>query len=109
VGHAVEQCSNFTIAHGAAVAIGMAVIARAAQARGLCASETAARIIHTLESYGLPTANPYTADQLMAVAMRDKKRRGDRLTLVVPHAVGDCVLQDIAAADLAAWITEGSE
>ena len=109
VGHAVEQCSDFTIAHGAAVAIGMAVIARAAQTRGLCTPETATRIIRTLQAHGLPTTNPYTADQLMAVAMRDKKRRGDRLTLIVPRAIGDCVLQDMAAADLADWITEGSE
>lgn len=109
VGHAVEQCSDFTIPHGGAVAIGMAVIARAAAARGLCSGETAARLIRVLKSHGLPTDTPYTAAQLTTVALRDKKRRGDRLTLIVPRAIGDCALHDIAAEELTAWITEGSD
>ncbi|MBE6768974.1 MAG: 3-dehydroquinate synthase [Ruminococcaceae bacterium] len=108
VGHAIEQCSDYTLAHGEAVAIGMAVIARAAARRGLCTDDTAARLICTLEAHGLPTGNPYTAEELRAVAMRDKKRRGDRLTLIVPLTVGECVLHDIPTAELAAWITEGS-
>lgn len=108
VGHAVEQCSEFTLAHGQAIAVGMAVIARAAAARHLCSEETAARLIRTLKAHGLPTENPYTPAELMAVALRDKKRRGGRLTLIVPHAVGDCVLTDIAVDELAQWITEGS-
>ncbi len=108
VGHAVEQCSHFTLAHGEAVAIGMAVITRAAARRGLCADDIAVRLIQTLKAHGLPTDNPYTAEDLLATALRDKKRRGDRLTLVVPRTVGDCVLHDVPTAELAAWITEGS-
>lgn len=108
VGHAVEQCSRFTLAHGEAVAIGMAVIARAAAKRGLCNHNTAGRLIATLKAHDLPTENPYTAEELLATALRDKKRRGDRLTLIVPHTVGDCALQDIPTAELADWITEGS-
>ncbi len=109
VGHAVEQCSDFTLAHGQAVAIGMAVIARAAAKRGLCATADAARLIAVLRAHGLPTKNPYTAQDLMTVALRDKKRRGNTLTLIVPHMIGDCALHEIAACDLAQWIAEGSD
>ncbi len=109
VGHAVEQCSNFTLAHGEAVAIGMAVITRTAQKRGHCTADTAKRILNTLCAHDLPTVNPYTADQLATVAMRDKKRRGNRLTLVIPCAIGECTLHEIAAEELVTWIREGSE
>lgn len=108
VGHAVERCSDFSLAHGEAVAIGMAVIARAAAKCGLCDADAARRLINALQAHGLPTDNPYAADKLLEAAMRDKKRRGDRLTLIVPRTVGDCMLHDIAVDDLAWWITEGS-
>ncbi|MBE6757759.1 MAG: 3-dehydroquinate synthase [Ruminococcaceae bacterium] len=108
VGHAIEQCSNFTLAHGQAVAIGMAVIARAAVQRGLCETDTAKRLVRTLKAHGLPTDNPYSVAELTAAALRDKKRHGDRLSLVVPRAVGNCALHDIPAEQLAQWITEGS-
>ena len=91
-----------------AVAIGMAVIARAAAKCGLCDADAAHRLINALQAHGLPTDNPYAADRLLEAAMRDKKRRGDRLTLIVPRTVGDCMLHDIAVDDLAWWITEGS-
>jgi 3-dehydroquinate synthase len=39
-GHAVEQCSDFTLLHGEAVAIGMATVTRAAVKRGICGEET---------------------------------------------------------------------
>ncbi len=109
VGHAVEQCSNFTLAHGEAVAIGMAVITRAAQKRGLCTAATARRILNTLCAYGLPIVNPYTTAELMTAAMRDKKRRGNRLTLVIPRSVGECILHEITTEELSAWISEGSD
>ncbi len=109
IGHAVEQCSHFALPHGEAVAIGMAVIARAAHKRGLCTADTANRLIATLRAHDLPTENPYSADQLVTVAMRDKKRRGNHLTLVIPRAIGDGALHEIAAEDLAAWIAEGSD
>ncbi len=108
VGHALEHCSGFTMAHGQAVAVGMAVITRAAVRRGLCDATTAERLIHTLKVHGLPTETSFTAAQLVAAAMHDKKRHGDRLTLAVPRAVGHCMLQDIAADELLLWITEGS-
>ena len=35
-GHAVEACSGYTVLHGKAVAIGMAMVTRAAVAKGIC-------------------------------------------------------------------------
>ena len=47
-GHAVEQCSDFSLLHGEAVAIGMATGTRAAVKRGMCGEETLARLLDIL-------------------------------------------------------------
>ena len=54
-GHAVEKCSDYAVPHGCGVAIGMAIIARAAAKRGICTEDTCAQIIALLRQYGLPT------------------------------------------------------
>lgn len=107
VGHAVEQCSGFTIPHGQAVAIGMAVIARAAVKRGFCDDAVATRLIGALAAEGLPTACDFSAEELTAAALHDKKRRGDRLTLVVPRTIGHCDLVVIPVEELSHWIADG--
>ncbi len=58
-GHAVEQCSDFSLLHGETVAIGMATVTRAAVKRGICGEETLARLLDILHRYGLPTETGY--------------------------------------------------
>ena len=50
-GHAVEQCSEFSLLHGEAVAIGMATVTRAAVKRGICGEETLARLLDILKNF----------------------------------------------------------
>ena len=69
MGHAVEACSGFTLLHGQAVAIGIAVILRAAAARGFCTGETAREGIALLKQYGLPTETDYPLDALYQAAV----------------------------------------
>ncbi|MBD9281094.1 MAG: 3-dehydroquinate synthase, partial [Clostridiales bacterium] len=52
-GHAVEASSRFTLSHGKSVAIGMAMILRAACSRGLCSAEMRDAVIALLQRYGL--------------------------------------------------------
>ena len=107
VGHAIEQNSNFSVSHGAAVAMGMAIIARAAAKRGLCSKEVPARIEALLEKLHLPTRTEFTAEALLSAAMRDKKIRGASIDLVVPRDMGKCELMKINVEELSAWIQEG--
>lgn len=90
LGHAVEACSGYRILHGEAVAIGLAGMARAF-------SRDAARICALLERLGLPTRTEFSAHALAQAALRDKKRRGDTVTLVVPEKIGGCVLRAVPA------------
>jgi 3-dehydroquinate synthetase len=40
-------------------------------------------------------------------AKNDKKRQGGNITLVLPHAIGDCRLQAIPVEELATLIKAG--
>jgi 3-dehydroquinate synthase len=62
VGHAVEKCSGYSIAHGHAVAIGLAIIARAAEKLGWTEDPIAERIAACLSKNGLPTQTEYSAE-----------------------------------------------
>ncbi len=109
IGHAIEKCSNFSITHGHAVAIGMAIITNAACKIGFCPRETYDRLVCALKKCGLPTECPYTAEELYKVALSDKKRTGDSVTVVLPKRVGECVLKKISTAELLEYIKRGLE
>jgi len=107
IGHAIEACSGFTLLHGQAVAIGMAIIARAAAQKGCCAADVPARIEKILRAYGLPTKTDYPLDALCAAAGTDKKLIGATMHLVVPYAVGDCRVVSVPASEMREWMRAG--
>ena len=88
VGHAVERLSDFTIAHGHAVAIGMAVMSRAAAAHSFCDKNVPLETERLLRLYNLPTHCPYRPDAIAMAAADDKKRSGDSITVIVPRGIG---------------------
>ena len=107
IGHAVEQCSGFTLLHGECVAIGMAVITRAAVKKGFCAKETLDTVEKILKLYGLPDKTDYSADKLLDVALSDKKVANGNISLIVPEAVGKCSIQPVPAEALREWMQAG--
>ena len=107
LGHAIEVCSAYRWAHGEAVAAGMAIVTRAACAQGFCEPETVALLETLLRRFSLPTRCPFSADALAAAAYSDKKRRGERLTLVLPRRFGRCELHEIDFFELRGWIERG--
>lgn len=106
-GHGIEAHSNFTISHGKAVAIGMAIAARAAAANGICDPDTRDRIIETIRLFGLPTATDHSAQDLYASALSDKKRAGSTVNLIVPAAIGDCRILPTPVNELKSYIEAG--
>ena len=104
LGHAVERNSGFTLSHGQCVAIGMAMMARAAEQKGFCSEETRDEIVALLEQYGLPTATDQSPEEICCAALGDKKRRGGELTLVVSEEIGQCKLHKIPVEELQGWI-----
>lgn len=92
MGHAIEACSRYQRGHGSCVAAGMTMIARACTRNGICSEDVPIRIESLCGRSGLDTACAFTADELYAAALHDKKRRGGHIDLVVPRAIGDCVI-----------------
>lgn len=108
-GHAVELISGYRISHGYAVSIGMGIMTRAAMGMGLCSVLEGRRILSALNANHLPTECPYTAKQLAEAALSDKKRSGQSVTLILPEAVGRCVMQTHPVDDLASIFALGME
>ena len=107
VGHGVEAKSHFAISHGKAVAIGMAIITRAAVEKGLCTPETLPRLLAALERYGLPTETDYPLTDILAAAEADKKRTDDVTKFIVPERVGHCRVEPVPADEVAGWLKAG--
>ena len=98
--HAIELCSGYTIPHGHAVAVGLAIIARAAEVLGWTSENIAARVEAALVKNGLPITTDFSPEALANAALSDKKRAGGQMTLVVPRGIGDCILMDIPVEQL---------
>ncbi|MCQ4636597.1 3-dehydroquinate synthase [Anaerovorax odorimutans] len=107
VGHAIEKCSDFSISHGHAVAMGMVICARAALALGWSQEDCLSPLLASLEKFSFPLACPYSAEELCNAALKDKKRMGDTITLVIPAALGDCRLKKIPISQLNEFIKAG--
>ncbi len=105
--HAIERCSGFSITHGRAVATGTALVTRACVRRGELPAEALALLEETLDRCGLEKRCHFSAAALAQAAMHDKKRRGNRITLILPDAVGSCRLSPIAVEELESFFADG--
>lgn len=101
IGHGIEAHSQFSVSHGKAVAMGMAIAARASHC------PDADRILACLESFGLPIGTTCSADDIFRHALSDKKRNGAAVNLIVPKAIGNCVIQPTPVEHLKSFIEEG--
>lgn len=90
LGHGIEKESGFTISHGQAVAIGIALITNAAFAKGYCDQDTQNQVLSILETFSLPITTTYSPKALYESALSDKKRAGSIINLIIPRAIGRC-------------------
>ena len=100
-GHGIEAVSHFTVSHGKAVAIGMAMAARASHC------PDAARIIACLEQFSLPVRTDYTARDVFEHTLSDKKRSGGIVNLILPRRIGHCDIVPTPVEQLLTLIEEG--
>ena len=99
-GHAIEQKSHFQMTHGHAVAIGMHLIAKAAEAKGIAEKGTAAAIAKALEQNQLPKETEFSPAEVAEGTLRDKKRRGGTISFVFPKKIGDCEIVKIPVEEV---------
>lgn len=107
VGHGVEAKSSFALSHGKSVAIGMAIVSRAAVKCGLLDETECDTIVKTLEKYTLPTHCSYSAEELASFALHDKKRSGGTVSLIIPRKIGQCDIIPTETEKLPSFIESG--
>lgn len=107
IGHGVEANSNFTLSHGKSVAIGTAIISRAAVSQGFLGNDVCQRILEALEKFGLPISTDSDVDAIYTYTLSDKKRSGGTVKLIVPRAIGTCDIVPTPVDELKAWIQAG--
>ena len=95
VGHAVESVSQFRVAHGQGVSIGMTAAAGIAVRMELMDQSDAVRLEKLLAKAGLPTKLPQMDVQQVMRAMRyDKKVQGGKIRFVLPRTIGQVFITD---------------
>lgn len=97
LGHGIELATDFRYSHGAAVAVGMVLAARMAVGLSLCDTSIPETLEELFISYGFDTNCPTSAKMLASAALSDKKRSGDALALILPTAIGKCVIHNVPA------------
>jgi 3-dehydroquinate synthase len=97
-GHAIEKLSDYKIPHGLAVAMGIEIIARAGN------NASTDKIIKILERDGLRAKHNFTNEQLIEVALSDKKVESEFITLITIKDIGNCVLTKKRITDLAGYL-----
>ena len=97
-GHAIEKLSDFGVSHGEAVAKGMVIAARIAPLCGLC--NVADELSTLLLQYGFDITCGYSANEIYNALLSDKKRRGGNISVILPRAIGECVLYDMPVEEL---------
>ena len=98
--HSIEILSGFEISHGSAVAIGIAVIARAANKMGLCPDGDLSEILDILSKYNLPIKCDFDAHALAKAALSDKKRSGNTISLILPFGIGNSQIYKASVDEL---------
>ena len=88
--HVIENFSGYgSYLHGEAVAIGMVMANELAMEFGFFDSEEATRVLKLLERYDLPTDYSIeSAESFYAQFFLDKKSHDNRITFIVPDAIG---------------------
>lgn len=107
IGHAIEKCSNLTIPHGNAVAIGMVIATKGAFGLGLSDDDYSDVLLPILRKNNLPTTCDFSADELYKVTLTDKKRSRDVISLIVPEEYGLCKIHKINIDQLKDFIELG--
>jgi 3-dehydroquinate synthase len=107
IGHGIEKHSGYSVTHGKAVAAGMVIASRGASRMGLCGEGCYLEIVEAMRRYHLPTETDIPPEKLIEAAFFDKKRSGQRITLILPERIGKCTAKSFSMDELAAFIRLG--
>ncbi len=108
-GHAIEAVSGYAVSHGRAVAMGMALMTRAAAKKGLCPPECLSILLRALKQQSLPSGTDYPEEALYSAMLGDKKRASGKITLIVPKEPGVCARLETTLEEARVFLRLGLE
>ena len=90
IGHALERVSGYSLLHGEAVAIGMALEGRLAEKIGVAEAGTAEAITKALLAAGLPVElpQPFEREAVIEAMRLDKKGQSGKTRFALPTRIG---------------------
>ncbi|MGN0794471.1 MAG: 3-dehydroquinate synthase [Aristaeellaceae bacterium] len=94
IAHAVETCQHYTgLRHGEAVSLGMHVMTRLTEGKGMTEAGTADRLDALLTTLGMPMRLPDIPEEALLSAMfMDKKSYGQVLRVIALKRIGSCFI-----------------
>ena len=100
IGHALESESDYWLAHGAAVALGLRAVADIAMGRG-GDPELAPRLESLLANLGYATRRAFDQGRVREAMLGDKKRSAGRQRWILPMQIGHVTeVDDVTEAEL---------
>ena len=96
VAHALESLSGYSLAHGRAVAIGMAAESRVAVDCGKFSRSAHERLCALVDAYGLPQSHSWDPSSLWEAMVPDKKSQRGIPYIVFPTDVGTACADNLA-------------
>ena len=96
IAHAVETCQHYEgLRHGEAVSLGMHVMTRLTERKGMTTPGTAARLDALLSALGMPMQLPdIPEEQLISAMFMDKKSFGKVLRVIALNHIGKCFIHE---------------
>ncbi|KPK37018.1 MAG: 3-dehydroquinate synthase [Nitrospira bacterium SG8_35_1] len=106
IGHAVEAVSEYRLAHGLVVAMGMVAAAELAVLKGLLEPREKERLQKLIEKFGLPVKIPaeYDRTRIRQYILSDKKTIGGKVFFVLPTKIGRVIITDEIEEELLAKV-----
>ena len=106
IGHAVEAVSEYRVAHGSAVSMGMAAAAELGVLKGILDPREKERIETLLDAFGLPVTIPpeYDRARIQEYLLTDKKTIGGKVFFVLPTTIGKVIITDEVDTELIAKV-----
>jgi len=87
----------------------MVLMTRAAVKKGLCGGQCLRDLADALTRRGLPTGTAYGQEEIFSCMLSDKKRASEKITLIVPRAMGTCERVTVTLEEAGAWLRLGLE
>ena len=94
IAHAIETCQHYEgLRHGEAVALGMHLMTRLTERKGLTAPGTSDRLDALLRALDMPMTLPaLNKDDVISAMFMDKKLSGQVLRVIVLNEIGKCFI-----------------